>query len=64
MRTECCFCSVSVEADAPGALTLVVAAVARSNEVDRPTQQLWCHAACLGERLTPSVPFDPLAFDE
>jgi hypothetical protein len=61
---ECCFCGTGIDPAEPGSLTFVVAAAARFSEPDAPTQQLWCHAMCLGERLVPRVPFDARAFDD
>jgi len=61
---ECCFCSTPVDANEDGSLTFVVAAAGRLHEPDRPTQQMWCHARCLGDRLASRVPFDPAAFDD
>jgi hypothetical protein len=60
--SQCCFCGQVIKGE--GALTLVAAATVRVDEETAPKQQLWTHAACLGERLDPSVPFDLHAFDE
>jgi hypothetical protein len=57
----CCFCGRSV--DEAEALSLAVTA-AQATMVPGPTQGLWCHAGCLGERLSPDVPYDPTIFFE
>jgi hypothetical protein len=61
---ECCFCSTPLDAAEVGSLSLVIAAADRLSESHAPTQQLWCHATCLGERLPSRVPFDPAVFDD
>jgi hypothetical protein len=61
---ECCFCGTPVDPAVAGSLTFIVAAAERLREADAPTQQLWCHAACLGERLASRVPFDAGGFDD
>jgi hypothetical protein len=59
----CCFCSTPLDPNEAGSLTFVVAAARRLREADKPTQQMWCHAQCLGDRLASRVVFDPAAFD-
>jgi hypothetical protein len=61
---ECCFCSVSMDEGGPQVLSLLVEAAGRVHEVDHRTQTMWCHAACLSNRLAPSVPFDLDVFDD
>jgi len=63
-NAECCFCSESLDIKSTNALTLVIAAASRTAEANAPTQQLWCHPRCLGDRLAPRVPFLPDAFDD
>jgi hypothetical protein len=55
---QCAFCGESVEAP----LTAVIWSAQWPDASDRPTQQLWFHAACLAARLHRSVPFDGEAF--
>jgi len=58
----CCFCEQNLgESDS---LTLIVTAADRRTEENAPRQQVWCHPDCLGQRLAPSVPFDPQGFFE
>lgn len=50
MSYECCFCGESV--DSADALTLTIYSAASEE-----SQDLYCHAAHLAERLDPGVPF-------
>jgi hypothetical protein len=59
---HCCFCFEAVDLEDDSGLTLVVARP--GPELNGATQQMFCHVACLGQRLHPSVPFDGLAFFE
>ena len=61
---QCCFCGQAMDGSDPQTLTGVVAAASRVDEADRPAQQLWFHAACLGARLASDVVFDPEDFGE
>jgi hypothetical protein len=63
MRFACCFCGESSDSESRESLTLVVAASSAS-EGEHPTQQMFCHAECLAQRLSPNVPFDAEAFHE
>ena len=54
---------MTVDADQPEALSLFVEAAARVNTPNHPSQNLWCHGACLATRLHESVPFLADAFD-
>jgi len=61
---QCCFCDAAVDPTVAESLTLVVAAASRFADGEGPTQQLWCHARCLADRLSASVPFEATAFDD
>jgi hypothetical protein len=43
--------------DGPGLLTLIAVSVPRLGKVQPPSQQLWCHARCLGDRVHKSADF-------
>ena len=45
-------------------LSLLVASASRLEGQDAPTQELWCHATCLGGKLASTVHFDPFLFTE
>ncbi len=56
---QCCFCAAALPSDA---LALVVIAATRAQDATAPSQTMWAHTACLGERLAPGIPFDGEAF--
>ena len=60
----CCFCQETIQVADIGTLSLLVASASRLAEQDAPTQELWCHATCLGGKLAPAVHFDPFLFTE
>ena len=62
--TECCFCSEVIDSNEKAALTLVVVASDRADDVAAMRQELRCHAGCLHVRLRPDVPFDAEAFND
>jgi hypothetical protein len=49
--------------DERGLVTLVAVAVPRSGTKQARSQQLWCHARCLGARLDHSAFFDVDSFE-
>jgi hypothetical protein len=61
---QCCFCDAAVDPFLSDSLTLVLAGASRVADADAPTQQLWCHAECLSDRLSAAVPFESTAFDD
>lgn len=61
---ECCFCESALDPADTESLAMVVTAAARVGDDRAPSQQLWCHAECLSQRLRPKVPFEPTAFDD
>lgn len=63
-KFECCFCGETVDPEQRGSLTCVVAAATSAREPGSPTQQLWFHGVCLGEKLRPNVTFDAGGFTE
>ena len=60
----CCFCQETIQVADNGTLSLLVASASRLAERDAPTQELWCHATCLGGKLSQAVHFDPFLFTE
>jgi hypothetical protein len=48
----------------PGLVTLVAVAVPRAGTQQARSQQLWCHASCLGARLHKGVDFDTDRFND
>ncbi len=61
-RFQCCFCGQSIKGDAVDPLQLVVSEhsywdASKSEAENPPTQSLWCHTDCLGDRLDGTVPF-------
>lgn len=61
---QCCFCDAAVDSSDGETLTLVVSKASRVEDRDAPTQQMWCHAHCLGDRVSDAVPFEASAFDD
>jgi hypothetical protein len=57
------FCGDELFEDEPGLVTLVVVGVPRSGRKQARSQQLWCHARCLGARLHESAVFDADRFE-
>ena len=51
------FCQEIVQDADDGTVALIVVAAERRHEEQPPTQGLFCHSTCLGNRLAPNVPF-------
>jgi hypothetical protein len=52
---ECCFCGKSIEPHPPDVCVLLLRTALQENRTE-PSQELFCHATCLKERLRPGIP--------
>jgi hypothetical protein len=59
---RCCFCGHELSEEEHGLVTLIAVAVPRSGIEQARSQQLWCHARCLRDRLHEDATFDADAF--
>ena len=52
---ECCFCGKGIEPRPPDVCVLLLRTTFQENRTE-PTQELFCHATCLKQRLRPGIP--------
>jgi len=52
---QCCFCGRGIEAKPPDICVLLLRTAYQENRTE-PSQELFCHALCLKERLLPNIP--------
>lgn len=61
---RCCFCGIEMFEEESGLVTLVVVGVPRPGKKQARSQQLWCHARCLGGGLHESADSDAGSFSD
>lgn len=52
---ECCFCGKSIEPHPPDVCVLQLRTAVQEDRAE-PSQELFCHANCLQQRLRPGMP--------
>lgn len=53
---QCCFCALTIESAGADVGGLLYTTNIDRSEEEQHSQQLWCHAQCLKQRLDASVP--------
>lgn len=57
MKYICCFCGDEIRHGQVDPLHLLLKSLGSSGDVSEGTQDLFCHANCLSERISTGIPF-------